>query len=68
MVLAMACSSARADDVALVTGEHWTKSSEQLKKAYLIGIANVIQVEIGLSRGKPSVRHAEHRSALCQGV
>ncbi len=45
MALAMAWGSARADEVPLVTGEQWTKSSEQSKKAYLIGIANVIQVE-----------------------
>ena len=42
---AVAWGSARADEVPLVTGEHWTKSTEQLKKVYLIGIANVIQVE-----------------------
>ena len=45
MALAMVCGSAGADEVPLITGEHWTKSSEQLKKVYLIGIANVIQVE-----------------------
>jgi hypothetical protein len=43
--LAMAWGTARADDVPLVTGEHWTKSTEQMKKAYLVGIANVLQVE-----------------------
>lgn len=37
--------TARADEVPLVTGEHWTKSSDETKKAYLIGIANVLQVE-----------------------
>lgn len=45
MTLAMVWGVAVADDVPLITGEHWTKSSEQLKKVYLIGIANVIQVE-----------------------
>jgi hypothetical protein len=44
-VLALAWGSARADEVPIVTGEHWTKSSDQMKKAYLIGIANVLQVE-----------------------
>jgi hypothetical protein len=43
--LAVAWGSARADEVPLVTGEHWTNSSEPVKKAYLIGIANLIQVE-----------------------
>ena len=47
-------SSARADEVPLITGEHWTKSSEQLKKAYLVGIANVIQVEMAYAGSNPS--------------
>lgn len=29
----------------MVTGEHWVKSTEQLKRVYLIGIANAFQVE-----------------------
>ena len=45
MVFALACGNVHADPVPLVTGEHWTKSSEQLKKAYLIGIANVILID-----------------------
>jgi hypothetical protein len=45
MTLAMVWGTARADEVPLITGEHWTKSSDQLKKAYLVGIANVIQVD-----------------------
>ncbi len=36
---------ARADEVPVVTGEHWTKSSLEAKKAYLVGIANLLQVE-----------------------
>jgi hypothetical protein len=35
----------RADEIAQVTGVHWTKSSEDQKKAYLIGIANIAQIE-----------------------
>jgi hypothetical protein len=41
----------RADEVPLITGEHWTKSSEELKKVYLIGIANVAQVETAYQAG-----------------
>jgi len=36
---------ASADEVPMVTGEHWVKSSEDLKKAYLVGVVNVLQVE-----------------------
>lgn len=45
VALAAASSMARADELPLVTGKQWTESSDQVKKAYLIGIANVIQVE-----------------------
>ncbi len=49
----MACGSVRADEVPLVTGEHWTKSSEDVKKAYLVGIANVLQVETAFEGSNP---------------
>jgi hypothetical protein len=45
MVLAAAWGSARAQEVPMVTGDQWTKSTEQVKKGYLVGIANAIQVE-----------------------
>ena len=38
--------NARAQEVPLVTGEHWTKSSEETKKAYLIGMANIVHLEL----------------------
>jgi hypothetical protein len=46
MALALMSGIGRADEVPMVTGEHWVKSSEQLKKAYLVGIANVLQIEV----------------------
>jgi len=53
LALALVSSSARADEVPLITGEHWTKSSEQLKKVYLIGIANVVQIETAYHAANP---------------
>ena len=53
VALAVAWSSARADEVPVITGEHWTKSSEQLKKVYLIGMANVIQIEMAYHAANP---------------
>ena len=53
MALALVWGSARADEVPLSTGEHWTKSSEQLKKVYLIGIANVVQIETAYHAATP---------------
>ena len=53
MTLAALSAGARADEVPLVTGEHWIKSSDEMKKAYLIGIANVAQVETAFSAANP---------------
>jgi len=46
MTLAMLAGSVRAQEVPLVTGEHWTKPSEEVKKAYLVGIANMGHIEL----------------------
>jgi hypothetical protein len=51
--IALTWGSARADEIPIVTGEHWTKSSEQVKKAYLVGIANVLQVETAYAGATP---------------
>lgn len=53
MTLTAVTGSARADEVPLVTGEHWVKSTEQLKKVYLVGVANVIQVETAYHADSP---------------
>ena len=53
MALALVSSTVRADEVPVITGEHWTKSSEQLKKVYLIGIANIIQIETAYHAANP---------------
>jgi hypothetical protein len=53
LTLAALSGSARADEVPLVTGEHWIKSSDELKKAYLIGVANVVQVEMAFNGANP---------------
>ena len=51
MALAMGPGLARADEVPLVTGKQWTESSEPMKKAYLVGIANVVQVDVAYHAG-----------------
>ena len=53
MALALVWGGVHADEVPRITGEHWIKSSEQLKKVYLIGIANVIQVETAYHAPNP---------------
>lgn len=51
MAAAMAWSSASVGEVPLVTGEHWKAASVEQKKAYLIGVANVIEVEVAYHSG-----------------
>lgn len=53
LALATASSIARAEEVPMITGEQWMQSSEQLKKVYLIGIANAYQVEAAYYAPKP---------------
>jgi hypothetical protein len=53
MMLAVAAGSARAQEVPVVTGVHWTQSADQVKKAYLVGIANAIQVEAAFEAANP---------------
>ncbi len=53
LTLAITSGSARADEVPLVTGEHWTQSSDQVKKAYIVGVANVLQVEAAYHGATP---------------
>ena len=49
----VAWSSARAEEIPLVTGNHWTTATMEQKKAYLVGIANVIQLEAAYHSGNP---------------
>ena len=55
MALAALACNAVAQEVPLVTGEHWTKSSEEVKKAYLVGMANLALVEIAYEGATPVV-------------
>jgi hypothetical protein len=54
MALAVLAGGARADDIPLVTGEHWTRSTDEQKKAYLVGMANIVQVELAFSGAAPA--------------
>ena len=68
IMLAMMSRSVRADEVPLITGEHWTKSSEQLKKAYLVGIANVVQVETAYAGSNPPAEAQSVVPRLAKGL
>ena len=54
VALAVGWGIARAQEVPLVTGEHWTKSSEEMKKAYLVGIANIVYLETAYEGTNPA--------------
>lgn len=53
LAIAMSWGAARAADIAVVNGELWTTSSEAVKKAYLVGIANTVQVESAYHGANP---------------
>ncbi|ADG20147.1 hypothetical protein [Paraburkholderia atlantica] len=43
--LAMIGNVARAENIPIVTGQQWMQSTDEQKKAYLVGISNVIDIE-----------------------
>ena len=52
LMLALLSGAAWAE-VPIITGEHWTKSSDDQKKAYLLGIANMAQIELAYQGSDP---------------
>jgi hypothetical protein len=66
--LAFGAGVVRAQEVPVVTGEHWSKSSEELKKAYLVGIANVIQVESAYHGANPPPDSQSFLPRLIKGL
>ena len=53
MMLVISCSIAVASDIPLVDGTHWMKSTDDVKKAYLVGVSNVIQLEVAYQADNP---------------
>lgn len=68
MVVALACSNAGAADVPLVDGTHWSKSTEDVKKAYLVGMANVIQIETAYHADNPPPDSASFSPRIAKGM
>jgi hypothetical protein len=46
-------SVSHAQEIPVVTGALWMQSSEPVKKAYLVGIANAVQVEAAYEGANP---------------
>ncbi len=45
MLFGSAVTAAPSDPAPIITGKHWTDSDANLKKAYLLGVANALEVE-----------------------
>ena len=68
MALAMAAAPVRAAEVQMITGEQWTQSSEAVKKAYLIGLANMIQVQTAYQGANPPTDAQSFIPRLAKGM
>ncbi|HTH59033.1 MAG TPA: hypothetical protein VL689_02620 [Paraburkholderia sp.] len=44
---------ARAEGIPIVTGEQWVHSTDDVKKAYLVGMANLLDVERAYYASQP---------------
>jgi hypothetical protein len=53
LLVATPGTAATPDGAPIITGKQWTESDANLKKAYLLGMANLLQVEQAYQR-----RHA----------
>ena len=68
LALAMTCGSAGAAEVPLVDGTHWTKSTDDVKKAYLVGLANAVQIEVAYNADSPLPEKSSFSPRLAQGL
>src|SRR5262245_45051855 len=68
LILAMVSGRVLGAELPLVTGEHWLKSSEEFKKVYLVGIANMVQVELAFEEKNPPGDHQSLVSRFSRGL
>jgi hypothetical protein len=66
--LVMLSSAARADSIPIVTGEQWMQSSEEAKKAYLVGVANVLEIERAYYTVTPSADRQDIAPRFAKGM
>ena len=67
-VASVTATAVHAAEIPVVTGEHWTRSSDDVKKAYLVGIANLAQVESAYFQGKPPADAESFVPRLVKGL
>ena len=68
LALAMTCGNASAAEVPLVDGTHWTKSTDDVKKAYLVGLANMVQLEVAYNANDPLPEKSSFSPRLAKGL
>ncbi len=68
VALVVTCSSAGAADVPLVDGTLWVKSSDEVKQAYLVGLANMVQVEATYHADNPQVAASGFSPRVASGM
>lgn len=68
MTLAVAWGNVGVAEIPEVTGEQWTASSAEVQKAYLIGIANLIQVETAYYADNPPTDAQSFVPRLAKGL
>ena len=68
MTLAVAWGNAGAAEIPVVTGEQWIASSAEVQKAYLIGIANLIQIETAYYADNPPTEVQSFAPRFAKGL
>ena len=68
LALAITCGTASAADVPLVDGVLWTKSTDDVKKAYLVGLANMVQLEVAYNVKDPLPEKYSFSPRLAKGL
>ncbi len=54
LVFCLGAATASARELPVVTGEHWVKSTEGERKAFLLGAATIIGLEYQVQGGAPA--------------
>lgn len=68
VALLMACATAGAAEVPLVDGSQWVTSSDDVKKAYLVGLANLVQIEAAYYADNPAIAERGFSPRVARGM
>ena len=69
LLLVSGAAAWAAPDLPIVTGEHWTGSSLEQKRAYLFGIGNILEIEQAMAgEGYKDMRGRSIVPVLLEGL